>query len=79
MRLLMLTFGILAAAALTGGPAAAQNYSWCAHYDKDGGSMVCAFTSFEQCLDDVRGIGGFCEQNNTYVPPTGPHRAPAQR
>jgi len=78
MRLLIITLRIFAASALAG-PAAAQNYPWCAHYDKDGGSMVCGFTSFEQCLADVRGIGGFCEQNNTYVPHTGPRPAPAQR
>ena len=46
-----------------------QNYPWCAHYDKGDGGMNCGFTSFQQCLEDVRGIGGFCEQNNTYRPP----------
>jgi hypothetical protein len=53
----------------------AQNYPWCAIYSGGmGGSQNCGFVSFEQCMADVRGIGGFCQQNNTYVP----HPAPAQ-
>jgi Protein of unknown function (DUF3551) len=56
-------------------PAQAQNYPWCAHYGNGfGGAMNCGFTTFEQCLETVRGIGGFCEKNDWYHPPTGPHR-----
>jgi hypothetical protein len=66
--------GVLAIAARV----QAANYPWCALYDKGGGEMSCSFSTFEQCLEDVRGIGGFCQANNTYVPPTAapaPHRA----
>ena len=56
------------AAIATATPARAQNYPWCAHNGKDGG-MNCGFASFQQCLADISGLGGFCEQNNTYRPP----------
>jgi uncharacterized protein DUF3551 len=69
--------GIAIAALSTGiGCAQAQNYPWCAQYDKGDDGLNCGFISFQQCLEDVRGIGGFCEQNNTYKPPAA---APAQR
>ncbi len=59
----------IAALSIGASGARAQNYPWCAQYDKGDDGMNCGFTSFQQCLDDVRGIGGFCEQNNTYKPP----------
>ena len=41
--------------------AKAQNDAWCAYYDlgKDG-FRSCRFATLQQCLDDVRGIGGNC-------------------
>jgi len=30
----------------------------------------------QQCLDNVRGIGGFCDRNTQYQPPPGPHPVP---
>jgi hypothetical protein len=36
-----------------------------------GGSENCGFTTFQQCMEDVSGIGGFCQQNNTYTPAGG--------
>jgi len=74
--LLMLAIGVGTAAFDSG--AQAQNYPWCAQYSGDmGGAQNCGFVSFEQCMQDVSGIGGFCMANNTYVPPPGPHRAPS--
>jgi Protein of unknown function (DUF3551) len=60
---------------MTGTHAEAQNYPWCAQYSGGsmGGGMNCGFTTFQQCLDTVKGIGGFCETNTQYVPPSGPH------
>jgi hypothetical protein len=53
-------------------PAQAQNYPWCATYSMGtGGSQNCGFSSFEQCMENVRGIGGFCDRNTQYVPPAG--------
>ena len=43
-------------------PAEAQNYPWCAYYDGSFGGTNCGFTTFQQCLDTVSGIGGFCER-----------------
>ena len=72
MRVLILVGAFIVGAAAMSLPAYAQNYPWCAHYDTDGGEINCGFSTFEQCLQDVRGIGGFCMRNNTYQP--GPYR-----
>ncbi len=74
---LLVAVAMVAAAGLAATRAQAQNYPWCAQYDKGDGGLNCGFTSFQQCLDDVRGIGGFCEQNNTYRPPLA--ASPARR
>ncbi len=54
--LLAILLGMVAAAARAG----AQDYPWCAIYAKDGDSH-CFFTSYEQCMATVSGIGGFCQ------------------
>jgi Protein of unknown function (DUF3551) len=78
MRLLLfmlaIGFGI-------GSRAEAQNYPWCAYYSSggDGGGTNCGFTTFQQCLDTVSGIGGFCDRNNLYQPPPGPHPLSSER
>ena len=47
--------------------AEAQNYPWCSYYTSGGGGGTnCGFTTFQQCLDNVRGIGGFCDRNTQY-------------
>jgi hypothetical protein len=75
MKTLFFGLALLAATTAVGPPAEAQNYPWCAHYGKGDGGLNCGFTSFQQCLTDISGIGGFCEQNNTYRPPaTTPER-----
>jgi hypothetical protein len=77
MRVLLigLLLGLLAGLVLLLGPIAtpahAQNYPWCAYYGEPYDDSNCGFVSFEQCMEDVRGIGGFCQLNNTYVPPAG--------
>ncbi len=74
MKAFLFAMGIVAAAAL-GAPAQAQNYPWCAQYGRGtGGPMNCGFSTYQQCMEDVSGIGGFCIQNNTYRPPAKPHR-----
>ena len=43
-------------------PAAAQNYRWCAYYDLgEGGATNCGFSTHQQCLATVSGVGGSCE------------------
>ena len=65
---------LMMAAALAPRPAAAAfNYPWCAtYYDISLGMKSCAFTSFEQCMATVSGVGGICSQN-PFNPPPPPH------
>jgi Protein of unknown function (DUF3551) len=79
MKILLFTLGLLAAAATMNAPAEAQNYPWCALYSGGsvGGGRNCGFTTFEQCLATVSGIGGSCMRNTQYEPPSGP--APRHR
>ena len=71
-RLSLYAVAFIAASCGMVAAAQAQNYPWCAQYGGDfGGAMNCGFVSFEQCLETVRGIGGFCVVNYTYEPPRG--------
>lgn len=74
MKLMLLILGICVCLVGMANRAEAQNYPWCAYYggDADGGGTNCGFTTFQQCLDTVSGIGGFCQRNNLYQPPPGP-------
>jgi hypothetical protein len=73
---LVFSLAVALAVASIGSGAQAQNYPWCAQYSGTmGGSMNCGFVSFDQCMATVRGMGGFCILNNTYIPPPGPHAA----
>ncbi len=67
MKLLNAIFAICVGVAATT-RAEAQNYTASA-----GGGTNCGFTTFQQCLDNVRGIGGFCDRNTQYQPPSGLH------
>ena len=50
-------------------PARAQtNYPWCSNFADGFGGTNCGFVSFEQCMNTVRGSGGFCNQNDMYHP-----------
>ena len=41
----------------------AEAAQWCAQYSGRAGGTNCGFYSFDQCLQTVRGIGGFCNRN----------------
>ena len=71
MRFSLFISVIVLAMGALGPRAEAQNYPWCANYSKDFGGQNCGFSTREQCMVDVSGIGGFCEPNNLYVPKTG--------
>jgi hypothetical protein len=73
MRLSLLLLGIVAISAASTTSVRAQNYPWCAYYGDDFGGTNCGFVSYEQCMATVTGIGGFCDHNTQYVPPSGPH------
>jgi hypothetical protein len=80
MRSLLLVTGIVAIAGAMATPAEAQNYPWCAYYGgRDGGGVNCGFSTFEQCMTTLSGMGGFCDRNTQYVPPPGPRAAPVHR
>lgn len=74
MKALIVAIGIVSATAALSTRAQAQNYPWCAYYgsSRDGGTN-CGFTTFEQCMATISGIGGTCDRNTQYVPPPGPH------
>ena len=42
-------------------PAQAREYPWCARYDP--WTMSCGFTTFQQCLATISGVGGICTPN----------------
>jgi Protein of unknown function (DUF3551) len=53
--------GVFAAVVCFEKPAAAQNYAWCAYYDfGQDGATNCGFSTFQQCLATVSGVGGTC-------------------
>jgi hypothetical protein len=72
MRFLLFMITVVTTATVLNTPTKAQNYPWCAQYSDGMGGMNCGFTSFQQCLADVSGIGGFCTQNSTYQTSAGP-------
>ena len=50
----------------------AVQYPWCAQYASGFGGENCGFTTQEQCMETVRGNGGFCVPNPSYTAPTKP-------
>jgi Protein of unknown function (DUF3551) len=73
MRNMFFVLSVAVVTVFVGARAEAQNYPWCALYSggRGGGATNCGFTTFQQCLDTVSGIGGFCQLNDTYHPPGG--------
>lgn len=72
MRSMFFILPALAAlAAFVPSPSHADQYRWCAQYsgmDGDGGRN-CGFVTFEQCMETIRGMGGYCEPNQFYTGP----------
>ena len=53
---------------------AAYNLPWCAQF-YDSNILSCAFTSQQQCMATVSGVGGLCRLNFRY-PPLPPYAEP---
>jgi len=56
------------------------SYPWCARYYKEGAPTSCYFTSYQQCMASVSGVGGVCFESPYYHAAPGPvrhRRAPA--
>jgi len=67
MKPFLFVSAVLAVLAGIGTHADARNFPWCAHYGgRRGGARNCGFTTFEQCMATVRGIGGICRRNPQY-------------
>jgi hypothetical protein len=71
VRILLFVLAVLAISSAIGRRAEAQTYPWCAIYGGggNGGATNCGFSTFQQCMEDVSGIGGFCQLNDWYKPP----------
>lgn len=63
-----------AVAAIPGKAEARPIIPWCARDDAYGGALDCSYYTFYQCLETMRGVGGFCVQNpwiRGWAPPEG--------
>src|SRR6266446_5528661 len=50
----------------TGAAQSAYDYPWCAIYGDMSGSQACYYSSYQQCMDTLRGIGGTCIRSPYY-------------
>lgn len=71
MRVMLFVFSVIVVTAGLGSRAEAQNYPWCAVYDVGDNAYNCGFVTRDQCMATVSGIGGFCQPNDQYQPPSG--------
>jgi len=68
MRTIILFVAALAALPLTSVDVRADG-PWCSYYTNGRGTN-CGFYSYEQCMANVSGIGGYCQRNLAYPPST---------
>jgi hypothetical protein len=73
IRTIVLATLALSTAVLAQTPASALPYDpdpWCAVYGGrfGGGASNCGFSTWNQCMATVSGIGGFCQRNQFYNP-----------
>ncbi len=61
MRKLLAASTLLLAIGAT--PTMARDYPWCAKTPDNGGNPQCNFSTFQQCLATINGLGGDCIQN----------------
>ena len=70
MRLSLFILVVLAAGVCIEKPAEAQNGGWCAYLNYGyGGQRICGFATLQQCLAEVRGVGGNCGPSPYYQRP----------
>jgi hypothetical protein len=76
MRILLLILVVLATGVCIEKPAEAQSGGWCAYLNGGGhdGSRECGFATLQQCLAEVRGVGGNCSPSPYYEPPRQQYR-----
>jgi uncharacterized protein DUF3551 len=83
MRRISAVFGILGLTlSIQGSTTKAEefiHYPWCLYASgSDGGTEMCAFDSFEQCMLTRSGGGGVCFANPAYPAVTAPPAAVAE-
>jgi hypothetical protein len=76
MRSVLLIMGLVASSLAMSPSAQAQNYPWCAVLNMGDAAYNCGFVTMQQCMDSIRGIGGFCTRNTTYRGPEPTRRRP---
>jgi hypothetical protein len=76
MRSALLIMGLVVSSVAMSSSAQAQNYPWCAVLNMGDAAYNCGFLTVQQCMDSVRGIGGFCTPNTTYRGPEPKGRRP---
>jgi hypothetical protein len=69
MRLSLFILGVLLAIVCIERPAEAQNGGWCAYLNDDSSQRICGFVTLQQCLAQVRGVGGNCGPSPYYQRP----------
>lgn len=79
--MLSAAFAIAALSAFAQPAQAEILYPWCAQLSENGagGAYSCSFDTYEQCLQTVRGIGGYCEPNASYRAPASAQPHPARK
>ena len=77
MCLSTIVLATIAASMMATSAAQADQYKWCAVYaGRDYEATNCGFVTYQQCLNTISGVGGYCVLNQFY---TGPAVQPRKR
>jgi hypothetical protein len=73
---LVLVYAALMGATELASAQSPYSYPWCARQGgRQGGTTSCYFTSYQQCMTTISGIGGYCYQSPYYHAPSEPRQA----
>ena len=62
-----LVVGALAAVTVSAAAQSPTSYPWCSRNAKmDSGSNTCYYTSYQQCMKTISGLGGYCFESPYY-------------
>ncbi len=64
----LVVVGVLGGAA-PGLAQSAYDYPWCSVRADHWGTMTCYFATYQQCMDTISGIGGYCIRSPYYRGP----------
>jgi Protein of unknown function (DUF3551) len=77
--LFFITAALVGETQATYAQSAVESYPWCAIDKMRTGARSCYYTSYEQCMTTMFGIGGFCVQSPYYHPRAAPPPSHAAR